>query len=116
MRIVVLDFKGTLTPLADPLAFVRGLRAQGDYVILWSGSIRSAIEKTIPGLLGEVDRWAEKPEMPDKMIDATGVECDEVIVVDDHPILGHAAVRFGRVRPELWRYLPAEDIISLQRP
>tara|TARA_Y100000310_G_scaffold91693_1_gene89137 strand:- start:2414 stop:2764 length:351 start_codon:yes stop_codon:yes gene_type:complete len=116
MRIIVLDFHGTLTPLPDPVAFVRALQAQGDFVILWSGSPHWEIEKVVPGLLAVVNCVAEKPDMPDKMIDATGVECDEVIVVDDHPILGHAAVRFGRVRPEMWRYVPAEDIISLQRP
>lgn len=116
MRVVVLDFQGTLTPLPDPLTFVRELRAQGDFVILWSGSLPSTIEEQVPGLLDEIDSLAEKPEMPSTFIDAAGVTCDEVVVVDDEQILGRAALRFGRGRPESWRFVSAEDILGLKKP
>ncbi len=115
MRVVVLDFHGTLTLLPEPLAFVRSLREQGDYVVLWTGSPRSTVREVVPGLLEEVDSVVCKPDMPGTAIDRSGVEFDEVVVVDDQPALGNCAVRSGRVRPELWRFVPAENIRRLQR-
>jgi len=116
MRAVVLDFSGTLTTLPNPVAFIEALKAQGDYVVLWTASHDSDVEKAAPGTLAAVDVAVQKPELPLQALDGSGRVFDEVIVVDDEEILGRAALRFGRSRPEAWRYIHADEIQGLQQP
>jgi hypothetical protein len=114
MRVVILDFQGTLTPLPDPVAFVQALQAQGDFVILWSGSPTSHIEDRVPGLLDAVDFFLGKPASLLDAVKACPQPPTEVVVVDDQEYIGYAATRYGRTRPEEWRYVPAADILRLQ--
>lgn len=113
MRAVVLDFQGTLTPLPNPVAFVTNLKEQGDYVVLWTGSDPKEVEQRAPGLLALVDALMVKPSLPHTALPEGPL--DEVVFVDDEPLVGRAAVRFGRGRVEPWRFVLAQDIRTLLR-
>ncbi len=47
MRLIILDYKGTLDTHADPKGLVQALVKQGDCVVLWSGT---SSRDMIPGL------------------------------------------------------------------
>jgi hydrogenase maturation factor len=116
MRVLIIDFQGTLTTVPNPLDFVASLQGQGDYVVLHSGSSLMDIEERAHGLLNAVDDFVEKPTNPRFVLTSlTGVT--EVIVCDDEKFLGEALVRFGKRESKApWRFLHADQIAQLLEP
>jgi len=124
MRIVLLDYQGTLCPRAmeagQAVHFVKDLQSQGDLVYLWTGSSTRDIQRETPGLAEAVDRnrskWAlgreilEELSYPDIRIE----DISEVVVLDDDPDVGKGmAESFNLVKKGLARYVPAMQWKSL---
>lgn len=86
MRVVILDYQGTLTTLPDPVGFVKALNAQGDFTVLYSGSGDYEIQAGTPGLLEAVRAKHDKPaSLRDIYLKLLEVRLDitSIVLVDD---------------------------------
>lgn len=96
MRVLLLDWSGTLSTLDDPVAFVEKLKAQGDYCILMSGHFAGTIDKECPGLVDACHRYKGRTALAEIVRDLTDTHpyynnpdgplegITEIVVVDDN--------------------------------
>ena len=111
-RFVVLDYTGTLDTVSDPVAFVRALQAQGDFVISWTGASQTLEEKT-PGLRDAVNAVLEKPSgLPDQLQKIPEVP-SSVVVCDDSKDIRGLCKMWSRRRAEPWHILHEGQIQTL---
>ncbi len=111
MKVILLDFRGTLTTLPRPLEYLARLRAKepGCKLILWSGLPEDFLE---PELLMAVDDFWMKPGLRN-LLEATGWAFTEVIVVDDDIFIRKVASRMLRSLPCPITVLTQYDLNSL---
>lgn len=116
-RVVLLDYQGTLCPRVmqpgQALEFVKALQAQGDLVILWTGSSIGGIMDETPNLAESVDRIRSKCSLGREFFeewDLNDVEATEVVVLDDDRSGGEGmAESFNLVKPGIAKWVPARE-------
>lgn len=97
MRIVLLDWEGTLGTLKDPHGFVEKLQDQGDYVFLVS-ELPEAAFKACPALLGQFDGVLTKPapllsEIVRSVEETKGFTITSLIAADDNVFIRRSLER-----------------------
>lgn len=119
MRVLFIDFNGTLDTVADMPSFIKTLKDQGDCLILMTGNTSGAI-KALGETASEFAFIAAKPfNLPDLLRelgeeDRLGGNPTEVIVVDDSGPLVRSLVRCSRDALDIpIRGLGARDILEL---
>jgi hypothetical protein len=105
MRAIVLDLTGTLDTVVDPQSFVRNLRDEGNWTILWTGTPLEDVEEGFPGLLETFDQVASKPGQP-----RPDRDCEEVVFVDDDPMMRILSGRYGQMWGKVTSFIAARDI------
>jgi PleD family two-component response regulator len=92
MHLILLDYRGTLTTLDDPVAFVRKLKEQRPEakVVLCTGSTQYTIQRDHPGLIEAFDEmWTKGFGLVERLEDYDQ-KPDKIIVVDDDSMLRRA--------------------------
>lgn len=117
MKIILLDYRGTLDVLTDPVKFVNDLKAKGWITALWSGSSYEDVRREFPGLLEALNQRISKGPLGRDILEDFSynqIVPSEVVILDDDPGLGKGmAESFNRCKAGLARYIPAEDWQSL---
>ena len=132
MRVLLLDYSGTLSTLDDPVAFVEKLRAQGDHCILMSGHSPVHITENHPGLVEACHKYKSRVPLTEVVQELTNTHpifedpkgplqgITEVVVVDDFRGNVNAAnrctVMFQRDHGFPSRGVLTEDIQTLLEP
>jgi phosphoglycolate phosphatase-like HAD superfamily hydrolase len=96
MHLFIFDYDGTLTTLADPVAFVKALKQRhpDSCVLLHTGALPMTIQEHTPGLLEAVDHILGKPcVLSDYVRDKP---FSHLIIVDDEPLIRSALTRMFR--------------------
>lgn len=114
MRLIFLDYGGTLECLPDPVAFVYGLKAQGDMPILFTGSPLDVIQKAHPGLTEAVDHIVRKASIHGDQYVEFAPEAKELVFVDNEPwYLSWVADIDQYDEDRTWRVVPADQAHTL---
>jgi len=88
MRALILDYGGTLDLVDDPTDFVQQLVGQGDFVVLYTGDPENADSAAGSRCHVQFLKGEDKPfELAGAIMEFTGGDVQEIVVVDDDPEL-----------------------------
>lgn len=114
----VLDYRGTLDTLGDPVSFVRALKVRYPHakVVIWTNA-KESIATMHPCLLEAVDACIEKPFAVQDTLGRLGWSFESLIFVDDDPDMRRMLKRtFRHLTTEQCRILTPSDMGDLLSP
>lgn len=98
------------------VTFVQNLQKHGWWVILWTSTSCSTIQRYTPGLAEMVDSFRGKSTLGYEILEhfqdclESDVDTIEVVVLDDDQEIGQGMVdSFNQCKAGIARYLPAKD-------
>lgn len=124
MRVILLDYGGTLNQMMNPTGFVQWLVSQGDFPVLFTGTAHQVIDHNHPRLRQTVKRCLAKgrvrlKDLPDPKVFPLppGETLTEVVLVDDEYDAQVLIQDLNEVRHggATWRFLHAQEILTLLR-
>jgi hypothetical protein len=118
MRLIILDYGGTLTRLPDKADFVRKLIVQGDWPCLYTGNDITILRKIEPDLMVAIRQAFQKgtdkfQDLPSLVRAPTPIT--EVVVVDDESLweFPTRCMDDDKIGGWPWRFVYAGDIETL---
>ena len=121
MRLLLIDYGGTLTRLKDPVGFINALKAQGDYVVMHTGNDIAMMRKfkDSDDMMRACNRVISKGAGSIELLVSRVPEgITEAVIVDDESLWESTAETFDVVKAHgwSWRYVYAGNIESLLTP
>lgn len=112
MRVYLLDWRGTLNTLPDPIGYVKALRAAGHKACLYTGESYSFGGSTFSDVFHTCDdvipKWTTLNEIEERCSD-WGWGPDLEFIYADDGIMERELVQ--GLRPS-WRVIPPEDLLA----